>query len=198
MLQNRENDKKNPNFKGTVSHLCSERVPAISLVGSAGGRRTTGAAPAAAAATGRGAGGGGGREASGAAGRAGGGGGVVGMGEAAVAGGAAAAGGGGGGGGISTAGGAAASFLGAGGAAPPPPPPTCKQCRVYSIFYHRYSIYSHQRDEELSRGPTFRDFVTILTETSMQDVTVARSREIFTAIAITRKIVQCYCGSLPT
>jgi hypothetical protein len=47
--------------------------------------------------------------------------------------------------------------------------------------------------ENISKGPTFRDFVTILTETSMQDVTVARSREIFTAIAITRKIVQCYC-----
>jgi hypothetical protein len=27
----------------------------------------------------------------------------------------------------------------------------------------------------------------------MQDVTVERARVIFTAIAITRKIVQCYC-----
>jgi hypothetical protein len=51
------------------------------------------------------------------------------------------------------------------------------------------------RDEEyLSRGSTFGDFVTILTERLMQDITVERSRVIFTAIAITRKIVlQCYC-----
>jgi hypothetical protein len=48
--------------------------------------------------------------------------------------------------------------------------------------------------ENLSRGSTFGDFfVTILTEWSMQDVTVARSRVIFMAIAMTRKIVQCYC-----
>jgi hypothetical protein len=129
--------KKNLILKGQcLTHLCSERVPAISLVGSAGGRRTTGAAPA--AATGRGgSGAGGGREASGAAGRAGGGGGAVGIGDAAAAGGGgpAAAGGGGGGGGISTAGGAAASFLGAGGAAPPPPPPTCKQ--YSTVFKYR-------------------------------------------------------------
>jgi hypothetical protein len=35
----------------------------------------------------------------------------------------------------------------------------------------------NRRDEEfknISRGPTFRDFVTILTEGSMQDNTVAR------------------------
>jgi hypothetical protein len=43
--------------------------------------------------------------------------------------------------------------------------------------------------ENISRGPTFGDFVTILTERSMQDVMVERSRVIFMAIAITRKIV---------
>jgi hypothetical protein len=47
--------------------------------------------------------------------------------------------------------------------------------------------------ENISRGSTFGDFVTILTERSMQDVTVERSEVIFTAIAIARKIVQCYC-----
>merc|ERR1719167_130944 len=55
--------------------LCSDRVPAISLVGSAGGIRTTGAAPG----WGRGGiGGGGGRDAIGAVGTGGGGGGEVG------------------------------------------------------------------------------------------------------------------------
>jgi hypothetical protein len=47
--------------------------------------------------------------------------------------------------------------------------------------------------ENISRGPTLGDFVTIFTDTSMQDVTVARSQEIFVAIAITRKVVQ-YIG----
>jgi hypothetical protein len=42
--------------------------------------------------------------------------------------------------------------------------------------------------EYISRSPTFGDFVTILTERSMQDITVERARVIFTAIAITRKI----------
>jgi hypothetical protein len=42
--------------------------------------------------------------------------------------------------------------------------------------------------ENISRGSTFGDFVTILTEKSTQDVTVERSRVFFTAIAITRKI----------
>merc|ERR1719233_56267 len=70
--------------------LCSDLVPAISVVGSAGGSLTTGAAPA----TGRGGmGAGGGRLAIGAAGFGGGGGGVAGIGAAAAA----AAGGGGGG-----------------------------------------------------------------------------------------------------
>merc|ERR1719370_1886018 len=70
--------------------LCSLLVPAISVVGSAGGILSTGAAPAAGAFGGIG--GGGGRAANGAAGRGGGGGGVVGIGAAAAAGGAAAAG----------------------------------------------------------------------------------------------------------
>jgi hypothetical protein len=47
--------------------------------------------------------------------------------------------------------------------------------------------------ENICRASTFGDFVTILTERSMQDVMVARSPVIFTAIAITKKIVQCYC-----
>jgi hypothetical protein len=46
--------------------------------------------------------------------------------------------------------------------------------------------------ENISRGPTFGDFVTIFTETSKQDVMDARSRKIVMAIAITRKIVQSY------
>merc|ERR1719352_2000127 len=91
--------------------LCSLLVPAISVVGSAGGILSTGAAPAAGALGGIG--GGGGRDASGAAGRGGGGGGVVGMGAAAAGAGAAA--GGGGGGGAAAAAGAAA------GLAPPGP-----------------------------------------------------------------------------
>merc|ERR1719341_1131759 len=61
--------------------LCSLLVPAISVVGSAGGILSTGAAPAAGAFGGIG--GGGGRAANGAAGRGGGGGGVVGIGAAA-------------------------------------------------------------------------------------------------------------------
>merc|ERR1711971_1424420 len=73
--------------------LCSLLVPAISVVGSAGGILSTGAAPAAGALGGIG--GGGGRAASGAAGRGGGGGGVVGIGAAAAAGAAGAAAGGG-------------------------------------------------------------------------------------------------------
>merc|ERR1719341_425174 len=77
--------------------LCSLLVPAISVVGSAGGILSTGAAPAAGAFGGIG--GGGGRAANGAAGRGGGGGGVVGIGAAAAAGAAGAAAGGGGGGG---------------------------------------------------------------------------------------------------
>jgi hypothetical protein len=32
--------------------------------------------------------------------------------------------------------------------------------------------------ENISRGPTFGDFVTILMDTSMQDVTVAKSQKI--------------------
>merc|ERR1719233_1911395 len=63
--------------------LFSLLVPAISVVGSAGGILSTGAAPAAGAFGGIG--GGGGRAANGAAGRGGGGGGVVGIGAAAAA-----------------------------------------------------------------------------------------------------------------
>merc|ERR1711887_235719 len=69
--------------------LCSLLVPAISVVGSAGGILSTGAAPAAGAFGGIG--GGGGLAASGAAGRGGGGGGVVGIGAAAAGAGAAGA-----------------------------------------------------------------------------------------------------------
>jgi hypothetical protein len=43
--------------------------------------------------------------------------------------------------------------------------------------------------EKISRSPTFGDFVTILTKRSMPDVTVARSKKIFMAIAMTREIV---------
>merc|ERR1719180_389241 len=94
--------------------LCSLLVPAISVVGSAGGILSTGAAPAAGALGGIG--GGGGRDASGAAGRGGGGGGGVGIGAAAAAGAAGAAAGGGGGGGAAAAGAGAAAGL-----APPGP-----------------------------------------------------------------------------
>merc|ERR1719362_1969529 len=90
--------------------LCSLLVPAISVVGSAGGILSTGAAPAAGAFGGIG--GGGGRAANGAAGRGGGGGGVVGIG-------AAAAGGGGGGGGAAASGAGAAAAGAAAGLAPP-------------------------------------------------------------------------------
>merc|ERR1719309_1310221 len=79
--------------------LCSDLVPAISLVGSAGGNLTTGAAPADGRG-GKGAGGCGGRLAIGAAGLGGGGGGVEGIAAAAAA----AGGGGGGGGAAATAG----------------------------------------------------------------------------------------------
>ncbi len=47
--------------------------------------------------------------------------------------------------------------------------------------------------ENISRDSAFGDYVTILTERSRRDVTVERSQVIFTAIAITRKIVQCSC-----
>merc|ERR550517_557934 len=94
--------------------LCSLLVPAISVVGSAGGILSTGAAPAAGAFGGIG--GGGGRAANGAAGRGGGGGGVVGIGAAAAAGAA-----GGGGGGAAAAGAGAAAAGAAAGLAPPGP-----------------------------------------------------------------------------
>lgn len=108
------NNKSNK-YPFKVRYLCSDLVPTISLVGSAGGIFTIGAAPALGL-TGIGAGGG--RELIGAAGTGGGGGGVLGIG-------AAAAGAGEGGRGAAAAGagaagaGAAASFLG--GAAPAAP-----------------------------------------------------------------------------
>merc|ERR1719278_2188202 len=90
---------------------CSDLVPAICLVGSAGGIFTTGAAPAAGLG---GSGAGGGVTFLGAAGIGGGGGGVAGMAAAAAA-------GGGGGGGAAAAGaGASAAGLGGGGAPPAP------------------------------------------------------------------------------
>merc|ERR1711970_1185446 len=99
--------------------LCSLLVPAISVVGSAGGILSTGAAPAAGAFDGIG--GGGGRAANGAAGRGGGGGGVVGIGGAA-------AGGGGGGGGAAAAGAGAAAAGAAAGLAPPGPSWILRSC----------------------------------------------------------------------
>merc|ERR1719369_988189 len=95
--------------------LCSDLVPAISLVGSAGGNLTTGAAPADGRG-GNGAGGGGGRLAIGAAGLGGGGGGVDGI-AAATAGG-----GGGGGGAAATTGSGADAAAGLGAAGAPPAP----------------------------------------------------------------------------
>merc|ERR1712228_844688 len=88
--------------------LCSDLVPAIALVGSAGGNLTTGAAPAVGLG---GIGAGGGNTFLGAAGIGGTGGGVVGIGAAAAA--------AGGGGAAGSAGAAAAAGLGAG--APPAP-----------------------------------------------------------------------------
>merc|ERR1719427_1677528 len=90
---------------------CSDLVPAISFVGSAGGSLTTGAAPAIGLG-GRGAGGG--RLAMGAAGFGGGGGGVAGMGAAAAA-------AGGGGGAAAATGSGAAAATGLGAAAPAGP-----------------------------------------------------------------------------
>merc|ERR1712172_189831 len=87
--------------------LCSLLVPAISVVGSAGGILSTGAAPAAGALGGIGGGGGGG--------------GVAGIGAAAAAGAAGAAAGGGGGGGAAAAGAGAAAAGAAAGLAPPGP-----------------------------------------------------------------------------
>jgi hypothetical protein len=47
--------------------------------------------------------------------------------------------------------------------------------------------------ENIVRGPTFEDFVTILTERSMQDVTVARSRVILWSLPLQEKL---YSGAL--
>merc|ERR1719209_1366458 len=106
--------------------LCSLLVPAISVVGSAGGILSTGAAPAAGALGGIG--GGGGLAANGAAVRGGGGGGVEGIGAAAAGAAGAAAGGGGGGGGAAAAGAGAAAAGAAAGLAPPGPSWILRSC----------------------------------------------------------------------
>merc|ERR1719468_889970 len=90
--------------------LFSDLVPAISLVGSAGGIFTMGAVPDTEALGGRGSMGG--RETAGALGIGGAGGGVAGMAAAAT----------GGGGGAAATGSGAAAGLAAAGAAPPPAP----------------------------------------------------------------------------
>jgi hypothetical protein len=41
--------------------------------------------------------------------------------------------------------------------------------------------------ENINIGPTFGDFVTIFTESSMEDVTVARNQIIFMALAMPKK-----------
>jgi hypothetical protein len=46
--------------------------------------------------------------------------------------------------------------------------------------------------ENISRVTTLGDFVTILTERSMQDVTVERSQVIFTVIAISNYKKNCF------
>ncbi len=46
------------------------------------------------------------------------------------------------------------------------------------MFKGLYQQGLNQRVENISRGPTFGDFVTILTEGSMQDNTVARLQSI--------------------
>jgi hypothetical protein len=51
----------------------------------------------------------------------------------------------------------------------------------------KYLVMSREM-ENISRGSTFGDFVTVLTERSMQDVKVERSRVIFTAYAIQEKL----------
>jgi hypothetical protein len=43
------------------------------------------------------------------------------------------------------------------------------------------------------KNPDSGSAILFLTEGSMQDVTVARSRIIFTAIAMTKKILECHC-----
>ncbi len=57
----------------------------------------------------------------------------------------------------------------------------------------RKKLIVSSQSNRSSLDPTFGHFLTILKETSLQDVTVAKSREIFAAIAITGKIVQGYC-----
>jgi hypothetical protein len=51
-------------------------------------------------------------------------------------------------------------------------------CMRISGWNNSYLVLDRPREmENISRGPTFGDFVTILTEVSMQDNTVARLQE---------------------
>jgi hypothetical protein len=68
------------------------------------------------------------------------------------------------------------------------PPRTRVRLKMSRIQNTEYEL-----SREMKNISTFGDFVTILPEKSMQDVMVERSRVIFTAITITRKILQCYC-----
>ncbi len=61
---------------------------------------------------------------------------------------------------------------------------------MFTGLFHYYTSILTREMENISRDPTFGDFVTILTEMSMQDVMVERSGVTFTGIAIARKIVQ--------
>ncbi len=45
---------------------------------------------------------------------------------------------------------------------------------MYAAFGSTQFLFLPREMENISRGPTFKDFVTIRTEASMQDVTVAR------------------------
>jgi hypothetical protein len=53
----------------------------------------------------------------------------------------------------------------------------------------RFILPREMENIRISRVPTLVYFDTILTETLIQDVMVARSREVLTAIANTRKIL---------
>jgi hypothetical protein len=86
---------------------------------------------------------------------------------------------------------------------------TDKEFKYFTLFLTHKMLLSSQKTwvgswiqdhvcgpremENISKRSTFGDFVSILTERLMQDVTAARSRVIFMAIVITRKNVQFYC-----
>ncbi len=77
--------------------------------------------------------------------------------------------------------------------------PVCTDPRIrIRLKMSRIRNTEYDLSREMENISTFGDFVTILTEKSMQDVTVERPRVIFTAIAITRKILQCYCVHIGT